>query len=99
MPEKCVQRGAGKGRASPFGAYGYNPEGVRIGQDESRNHRAVKIWDKREFRNLDDRVELGTRKIKLALHRLRQFAREGAALELDSTARSARPRATRAGSI
>jgi uncharacterized protein with von Willebrand factor type A (vWA) domain len=68
---------------SPYGAYGYNPAGVRIGQGESRHHRAVKVWDKREFKNLDDRVELGTRNIKLALRRLRQFAREGAALELD----------------
>jgi uncharacterized protein len=68
---------------SPYGAYGYNPEGVRIGQEESRNQRAVKVWDKREFKNLDDRVELGTRNIKLALRRLRQFAREGAELELD----------------
>ena len=68
---------------SPYGAYGYNPEGVRIGQDESRNRSAVKVWDKREFKNLDDRIELGTRNIKLALRRLRQFAREGAALELD----------------
>jgi hypothetical protein len=80
---------------SPYGAYGYNPEGVRIGQEESRHQRAVKVWDKREFKNLDDRVELGTRNIKLALRRLRQFAREGAALELDlddtirSTARNA----------
>jgi uncharacterized protein len=68
---------------SPYGAYGYNLEGVRIGQDESRHQRAVKVWDKREFKNLDDRVELGTRNIKLALRGLRQFAREGAALELD----------------
>ena len=68
---------------SPYGAYGYNPEGVRVGQEESRHQRAVKVWDKREFKNLDDRVELGTRNIKLALRRLRQFAREGAALELD----------------
>jgi len=80
---------------SPYGAYGYNPEGVRIGQEESRHHRALKVWDKREFKNLDDRVELGTRNVKLALRRLRQFAREGAALELDlddtirSTARNA----------
>jgi uncharacterized protein len=80
---------------SPYGAYGYNPEGVRIGQEESRHQRAVKVWDKREFKNLDDRIELGTRNIKLALRRLRQFAREGAALELDlddtirSTARNA----------
>jgi uncharacterized protein with von Willebrand factor type A (vWA) domain len=80
---------------SPFGAYGYNPEGVRIGQDRSRHRRAVKVWDKREFRNLDDSVELGTRNIKLALRRLRKFARQGAAEELDlddtirSTARNA----------
>ncbi len=85
----------GTAGTSPFGAYGYNPEGVRIGQDENRSHRAVKVWDKREFRNLDDRVELGTRNIKLALRRLRQFAREGAERELDlddtvrSTARNA----------
>ncbi len=68
---------------SPFGAYGYNPEGVRIGQDGSRQKSAVKVWDQREFRNLDDSVELGTRNIKLALRRLRRFAREGAAEELD----------------
>ena len=68
---------------SPFGAYGYNPEGVRIGQEGSGQRSAVKVWDKREFRNLDDAVELGTRNIKLALRRLRRFAREGAAEELD----------------
>ncbi|GGO04757.1 VWA domain-containing protein [Iodidimonas muriae] len=68
---------------SPFGAYGYNPEGVRIGQKESRHRRAIKVWDKREFRNLDDNVELGTRNIKVALRRLRQFARTGSADELD----------------
>ncbi len=68
---------------SPFGAYGYNPEGVRIGQNESRHRRAVKVWDKREFRNLDDSVELGTRNIKVALKRLRQWARDGANEELD----------------
>ncbi|MEJ6402252.1 vWA domain-containing protein [Yoonia sp. 2307UL14-13] len=68
---------------SPFGAYGYNPEGVRIGQKESRHQRAVKVWDKREFRNLDDTVELGTRNIKVALKRLRRWARDGAAEELD----------------
>ena len=73
----------GTAGTSPFGAYGYNPEGIRIGQDESRNRRAVKVWDRREFRNLDDQIELGTRNIKLALRRLRQFAREGAELELD----------------
>ena len=73
----------GTGGTSPFGAYGYNPEGVRIGQHESRHRRAVKVWDKREFANLDDSIELGTRNIKLALRRLRRFAREGAATELD----------------
>ena len=73
----------GTGGTSPFGAQGYNPEGVRIGQKSAGNRSAVKIWDKREFRNLDDTVELGTRNIKLALRRLRQFAREGAELELD----------------
>jgi uncharacterized protein with von Willebrand factor type A (vWA) domain len=68
---------------SPFGAYGYNPEGVRIGQDKGRHGRAIKVWDKREFKNLDDSVELGTRNIKVALRKLRQFAREGEATELD----------------
>ena len=68
---------------SPFGAQGYNPEGVRIGQDENRNFSAVKVWDKRIFRDLDSDVELGTRNIKVALRRLRRFAREGAADELD----------------
>jgi uncharacterized protein with von Willebrand factor type A (vWA) domain len=73
----------GTAGTSPFGAYGYNPEGVRIGQAESRNQRAVKVWDKREFRNLDDTVELGTRNIKVALKRLRNWARDGAHEELD----------------
>ncbi len=73
----------GTAGTSPFGAYGYNPEGVRIGQDGSRNRRAVKVWDQREFRNLDDAGELGPRNIKVALKRLRRFAREGAAEELD----------------
>lgn len=73
----------GTAGTSPFGAYGYNPEGVRIGQSESRHKSAVKVWDKREFKNLDDSIELGTRNIKLALRRLRKFAREGAAFELD----------------
>jgi uncharacterized protein len=73
----------GTAGTSPFGAHGYNPEGVRIGQQEGRNRSAVKVWDRCEFRNLDDTVELGTRNIKLALRRLRQFAREGAAEELD----------------
>ncbi len=80
----------GTAGTSPFGAYGYNPEGVRIGQDESRHQRAVKVWDKREFRNLDDTVELGTRNIKVAMKRLRRWARDGAAeeLDLDGTIRS-----------
>lgn len=73
----------GTAGTSPFGAWGYNPEGIRIGQDRSRHRRAVKVWDKREFKNLDDSVELGTRNIKVALRRLRRFAREGAATELD----------------
>ncbi|MEF3047514.1 vWA domain-containing protein [Pseudotabrizicola sp. L79] len=73
----------GTAGTSPFGAYGYNPEGVRIGQDQSRHQRAVKVWDKREFRNLDDTVELGTRNIKVALRRLRKWARDGAGEELD----------------
>src|SRR5262245_35215552 len=68
---------------SPFGAYGYNPEGIRIGQDENRNFRAVKVWDRRDFKDLDDQVELGTRNIKIALRRLRKFARTGAPEELD----------------
>ncbi len=73
----------GTAGTSPFGAYGYNPEGVRIGQDENRHHRAIKVWDKRKFKNLDDDVKLGTRNIKVALRRLRRFAREGAPSELD----------------
>jgi hypothetical protein len=68
---------------SPFGAEGYNPEGVRIGQSKSRHRRAAKVWDAREYRNFDDTVELGTRNLKLALRRLRRFAREGAADQLD----------------
>ncbi|WP_288928813.1 VWA domain-containing protein [uncultured Maritimibacter sp.] len=80
----------GTAGTSPFGAYGYNPEGVRIGQKESRHQRAVKVWDKREFKNLDDSVELGTRNIKVALKRLRNWARDGAheELDLDGTIRS-----------
>jgi len=73
----------GTAGTSPFGAYGYNPEGVRIGQDKSRHGRAVKVWDKREYKNLDDSIELGTRNIKVALRRLRKWAREGAETELD----------------
>ncbi|HVY18143.1 MAG TPA: VWA domain-containing protein [Rhodopila sp.] len=85
----------GTAGTSPFGAYGYNPEGVRIDQDESRHRRAVKVWDRRDYKDLDDTVELGTRGMKLALRRLRRFARQGAATELDlpdtifSTARNA----------
>ena len=85
----------GSGGTSPFGANGYNPEGVRIGQDIGRHGRAVKVWDKRQFKNLDDQVEIGTRNMKVALRRLRSFARHGAATELDlsdtisSTARNA----------
>jgi uncharacterized protein with von Willebrand factor type A (vWA) domain len=73
----------GTAGTSPFGAQGYNPEGVRIGQERSRNRSAVKVWDAREYRNLDDSVELGTRNIKVALRRLRRFAREGAPEEFD----------------
>ena len=73
----------GTAGTSPFGAYGYNPEGIRIGQDKSRNRSAVKVWDAREYRNLDDSVELGTRNIKVALRRLRKLVREGAPEELD----------------
>ena len=85
----------GTAGTSPFGAYGYNPEGIRIGQHESRHRRAVKVWDQREFKNLDDTVELGTRNMKVALKRLRKFARQGNPQELDlddtirSTARNA----------
>jgi uncharacterized protein with von Willebrand factor type A (vWA) domain len=73
----------GTGGTSPFGAYGYNPEGIRIGQPGSRNRRAVKVWDQREYRNFDDAVELGTRNLKMALRKLRKFAREGAPDQLD----------------
>lgn len=73
----------GTAGTSPFGAYGYNPEGVRIGQETGRHGRAAKVWDRREFRDFDDKVELGTRGIKIALKRLRHWARHGAADELD----------------
>src|SRR5580692_4827443 len=73
----------GTGGTSPFGNSGYNPAGVRIGQDKGRHGKAVKVWDKREYKNLDDSVELGTRNIKVALRRLRKFARQGAPDELD----------------
>lgn len=73
----------GTGGTSPFGAYGYNPEGIRVGQDKNRNNRAVKVWDKREFKNFDQDRELGSRNIKLALKKLRKFARTGASEKLD----------------
>jgi uncharacterized protein with von Willebrand factor type A (vWA) domain len=73
----------GSGGTSPFGNSGYNPEGIRIGQDKSRQGKAVKVWDKREYKNLDDSIELGTRNIKVALRRLRKWARQGAETELD----------------
>ncbi|MDP6952290.1 MAG: VWA domain-containing protein [Alphaproteobacteria bacterium] len=73
----------GTGGTSPFGAYGDHPEGIRIGQDEGRRRSAVKVWDKREYKNLDDSVVIGTRNIKVALRRLRQFVRDGADTELD----------------
>jgi len=73
----------GTAGTSPFGAFGENPEGIRISQGASRNRSAVKVWEKREFKNLDDNVELGVRNIKMALRRLRKFTREGAADELD----------------
>ena len=73
----------GTAGTSPFGAYGYNPEGVRIGQQESRHRRAVKVWDQREYKNLDGDVELGTRNLKVALRKLRKFARTGSPDELD----------------
>lgn len=73
----------GTGGTSPFGAFGYNPEGVRIGQHKNRNFSAAKVWDKREFKNLSSDVELGTRNIKMALRKLRKFARTGASMELD----------------
>lgn len=85
----------GTGGASPYGAFGFNPQGIRIGQDKGREASAVKVWDKREYRDLDDSVELGTRNIKMALRRLRKFARTGSQEELDinhtisSTARRA----------
>ena len=85
----------GTGGSSPFGAHGYHPEGIRIGAESAGNRTAVKVWENREYRNLDDKLELGTRNIKVALRRLRRFAREGAEEELDldgtitSTARNA----------
>jgi len=84
--EKRHQGGSkwiGTGGTSPFGAYGYNPEGVRIGQKTSRHRKAIKVWDKRQFKNLDANVEIGTRNLKVALRKLRQFARSGTSDELD----------------
>ena len=80
----------GTGGTSPFGANGYNPEGIRIGQNKSRHRKAVKVWDKREYKNLDDSVEIGTRNIKIAMRRLRKWARTGAPdeLDLDNTIRA-----------
>jgi len=83
----------GTGGTSPFGAHGYNPEGVRIGQDSSRHRKATKVWDKRQFKNLDANVEIGTRNMKVALRKLRQFARTGTSEELaldDTIAATAR---------
>ena len=73
----------GTGGTSPFGAYGDHPEGVRIGQHEGRRGSAVKVWDKREYKNFDDSVVIGTRNIKVALRRLRQFVRDGSDVEFD----------------
>jgi uncharacterized protein with von Willebrand factor type A (vWA) domain len=77
------KNGQGPAGDSPFGANGYHPEGVRIGQDKGRHGRAIKVWDKREYKNLDDSIELGTRNIKVALRRLRKWVREGGDEELD----------------
>ncbi|MGL1832764.1 vWA domain-containing protein [Rhodocyclaceae bacterium SMB388] len=76
-------RWIGTGGSSPFGNSGYHPEGIRVGGESAGNRTAIKVWERREYRNLDDSVELGTRNIKIALRRLRRFAREGAADELD----------------
>ena len=80
----------GTAGTSPFGAYGYNPEGVRVGQDKSRHKKAIKVWDKREFKDLDDKSELGSRAMKIALKRLRQWARTGLQeeIDIDSTIKS-----------
>jgi uncharacterized protein with von Willebrand factor type A (vWA) domain len=77
------EQGGGKDGSSPFGAGGFHPEGIRIGQETGRHGKAIKVWDKREYKNLDDSVELGTRNIKIALRRLRKFARQGSPDELD----------------
>jgi uncharacterized protein with von Willebrand factor type A (vWA) domain len=77
------ERGSRPNGNNPFGANGFHPEGIRIGQDKGRHGKAIKVWDKREYKNLDDSVELGTRNIKIALRRLRKFARQGNPDELD----------------
>lgn len=82
-PHQGGAKWIGTGGSSPFGAHGFNPEGIRIGQHDSRERRALKVWERREYRNFDDTVELGTRNLKLALRKLRKFAREGAADQLD----------------
>ena len=81
--DKSGDKGVGKGGTGPFGADGYHPEGIRVGQDKGRHGKAIKVWDKREYKNLDDQVELGTRNIKVALRRLRKWVREGSQDELD----------------
>ncbi len=81
--EEGDENARGRGKNFPIGADGYHPEGIRIGQDKGRHGKAIKVWDKREYKNLDDSVELGTRNIKIALRRLRKFARQGAPDELD----------------
>jgi len=77
------KRGGRPNGNNPIGANGFHPEGIRIGQDKGRHGKAIKVWDKREYKNLDDSVELGTRNIKIALRRLRKFARQGSPDELD----------------
>ena len=89
----------GTGGTSPFGNCGYNPEGVRIGQDKGRHGKAVKVWDKREYKNLDDSVELGTRNIKVALRRLRKWARRGRGNRTRYSGHDPATRRTRAISI
>src|SRR5437868_11360722 len=81
--EEGDENSRGRGRNFPIGADGYHPEGIRIGQDKGRHGKAIKVWDKREYKNLDDSVELRTRNIKIALRRLRKFARQGAPDEPD----------------
>ena len=87
---KELKEGKGEGQqggrpdgSNPFGAHGYHPEGIRVGQEKGRHGRAIKVWDKREYKNLDDQVELGTRNIKVALRRLRKWVRDGSVEELD----------------